>query len=272
MACCEPRLFYSKLAVLPSSGAAVVRGQASDRHYVFRVCELSGGKLKEVREVKAPCDDSNLDVMGLTAAGKDVVAAVCRTCAAVKLLDPATGDVSDGFTMEGLGSPWQLCPGDPGKAWVWCFSQDSPAVELDCSSTPLRPTGRTLHPGLHECYGVCFLPAPFNALVLVHYDKNVVVCVSCDSDKKVWEVKGKVDGKTIWPNGVVFSAQHQVVLVADKRRLLALDPRDGSHRQTLPLPQQAGTPDRLCLHDDKLITHCPREGPISDKVSFFSIA
>ena len=66
-----------------------------------------------------------------------------------------------------------------------------------------------------------------------------------------------VDSRQCCSHGILFSPQHQVLLVADGTncRVLVLHPRDGSHLQTIQLGNALdddGLAD-LCLHQNKLV-------------------
>ena len=121
-------------------------------------------------------------------------------------------------------------------------------------------------------YGMCYIPSPHKLLVFSdNTPDNIIRAVSAETGDKVWEVKGEVDGKMCSPHGMLFSPQHQALLVADgrNRRVLVLHPGDGSHLQTIQLDQKMGAITELCLHQNKLVVqHNARD---KEYVSYFSV-
>ena len=95
--------------------------------------------------------------------------------------------------------------------------------------------------------------------------------MSAETGEKVWEVKGEVDGVECYPHGMLFSPQHQVLLVADGEncRVLVLHERDGSYLQTIQLDREMGVITELCLHQNKLVVRHKAGG--KEKVSYFSV-
>ncbi len=262
----------SGFTVLPESGRAVMLGEAStkDPHTIHIWQRVDGGQLKWLREVKAPCRHEMMGVLGVVVEGRELLAVACKDCEVVKFMDLESGKVFAEFEY-GEEKPWKLCAGEPGKLWVWMVGGE--VIELDCSTLRPTPTGRKVSVNLPHCDDFCFIPAPHDVLIAVHHKIHTCFCVSCDSDKEKWEQKGQVDTKKIWPWGVTFCPRHQVVLMGDHKnnRILVLDPSSGSHLQTLPLPDEVGSPYDVRLYGDQLfmISHC--RDPDFHKVSCFSV-
>ena len=115
---------------------------------------------------------------------------------------------------------------------------------------------RTLDSGLRQwCTGMCYLPAPNRAVVLSIASEGVIRAISVDRNEISWEVTGEVDRLRCNPWGLMYRARHQGLLVCDgdNRRILVLDPSDGSHRQTLPLPGTTGSVYDIASHDDQVV-------------------
>ena len=75
------------------------------------------------------------------------------------------------------------------------------------------------------------------------------------TSKKVWEVKGEVEGVTWKPHGLFYSPQHQSLLVcdtSDNGRLVVINLRGGSVLQIIPLPN-LGIPYSLSVHEGNII-------------------
>ena len=95
--------------------------------------------------------------------------------------------------------------------------------------------------------------------------------MSAESGQKVWEANGEVDGKMCEPHGILFSSQHQVLLIADGSncRVLVMHPRDGSHLQTIELEWKKQLIVGLCIHQNKLVVWHHDAHKL--KISYFAI-
>ena len=203
--------------------------------------------------------------MCVVADQRKLLAAVCFHCSNIKLIDTLKGGVSEvhkGSTDKSEFRPVNLCAGEPGKLWLFRLKVTEgtadnikhDVIELDCNGTKFTPTSRGFLIDLKRCSSFCYLPAPHNALVFSDGKSKVLLSVDCESGEKLWELKGDVDGAEINPAGVTFSPQHQLILLADyhNSRVLALDPSNGSHLQTLALPEELGCTQFLSLHNEHL--------------------
>ena len=115
---------------------------------------------------------------------------------------------------------------------------------------------RTLDTGLTQwCTGMCYLPAPYRAIVLSIASEGVIRAISVDRNEISWEVTGEVDELRCNPWGLMYSARHGGLLVCDgdNRRILVLEPSDGAHRQTLPLPGSTGSTYDIASHGDHIV-------------------
>ena len=115
---------------------------------------------------------------------------------------------------------------------------------------------RTLDSGLRQwCTGMCYLPAPHHSIVLSIASEAIIRAISVDRNEISWEVTGEVDGLRCNPWGLMYSARHGALLVCDgdNRRIVVLEPSDGSHRQTLPVPGSTGSTYDIASHDDRIV-------------------
>ncbi len=95
--------------------------------------------------------------------------------------------------------------------------------------------------------------------------------VSCDTEKKAWELEGDVQGEQCCPGGMVYSPAHQALLVADgcNSRVLVVNPGDGSVRQVVQLGAEiSATWERRLLNNQLVVNNTDFH---KEKVSFFSI-
>ena len=118
---------------------------------------------------------------------------------------------------------------------------------------------------------MCYVPEPYKTMVLI--EKNVILAISIERDEKIWEVKRDIDGKKLDPKNLLFSPEHQVILVCDdtNRRVLVLHPRDGSHLQTIPFPDMERVWD-ICMYDDEVILLDNEKSRNVFKLVFLSIS
>ena len=143
-----------------------------------------------------------------------------------------------------------MCHGEPGKIYVRSFDK---VLELDASKPTFTGPTKTLHTGITMCDGMCYIPQPIRALVLS--DKRAITAISVDDNKVLWETGDMIDEGFCEPMGLLYLPKHGALLVCDgwNHRVLVLDPRDGSHRQTVPMPDHMGDIKDLALHKDGLI-------------------
>ena len=130
---------------------------------------------------------------------------------------------------------------------------NGPSEALDSAFTG---PSQILDSGLTQwCTGMCYLPAPHRAIVLSIASEGVIRAISVDRNEISWEVTGEVDGMRCNPWGLMYSARHRGLLVCDgdNRRIFVLDPSDGAHRQTLPLPGSTGSTYDISSHGDHIV-------------------
>ncbi len=159
---------------------------------------------------------------------------------------------------------------------AWCVDQiyaldqvygRMPILRLN-SSQPQFSQEKTIHSGMKLPFAICYIPSH---KLIVMSDAEMLRAVSCDTEKKVWELEGDVQGEQCCPGGMVYSPAHQALLVADgvNHRVLVVNPGDGSVRQVVQLGADMGYVWDLCLHNQQLVVHhgC---GAV-EELSFFSI-
>lgn len=181
-----------------------------------------------------------MSLLGIRIEKKEWFAVACGECGDVKLVDPGKGNFSVAYRC-GSHEVTRMCAGGAGKLWI--FMKGGIVTELNCSSSTFTPTGRGVDTQMSHCSGLCFLRAPHDALVVSVDGNNLCLKMSCKTGEKLWEVKTVVDREEIQPWGVVYFADPDVLLVADrfKSRILVLDPSNGAlmHRFSIP-------PDLIC--------------------------
>ncbi len=251
-----------------------------DPFMVF-VCQQVDGKIQKLRETTAPCEHEVWGLLGVVVKGKELLAVACNVCRSVKLMGLGSTKCTEYYNNQ--TKPCRLCAGEAEKLWV--SFEGGAVAEMDCVNVKFTDRYFTtfdallvrhnLEEATTSVDGLCFLPAPHNAVVVSRTDNGFCRCFTCEPEKieKKWEVKRMVHGKRISPKGLVFSPRHQVLLLADSlnSRILVLDPSSGSHLQTLPVPHEVGVPRDMCLHNEQLFVSSFRVGEDFCRMSVFSL-
>ena len=254
------------------SGIVVLWGKTSEQTPAAIHLYNSSTGFTKLPEVKGLCQHDNQLLLPVTMNNKELLAVSCRLCQMIRLLDVENEDVTIAF-HDSRFYPGRMSHGEGDVMYVLHSVKGAkPVLELNTAQVPFTGPVRTIKSGMKMYFGMCYIPSPHRLIVLSdNYDPGIIRAVSAETGEKVWEVKGEVDGVECEPNGMLFSPQHQVLLVADGRncRLLVLHPGDGSHLQTIQLDREMDVIAELCLHQNKLVVHHHAGRKV--KVSYFSI-
>ena len=254
------------------SGIVVFRGKTSEQTpAAFHLYNTSTGFTK-LQEVKGLCEHDRQNLLPVTMDNKELLAVSCRLCQMIRLLDVENEDVTVAF-HDSRFYPGRMSHGEGDVMYVMhsLKGAKSPVLELNAAQVPFTGPVRTIQSGIERYFGLCYIPSPHRLIVLSLHPESLIRAMSAETGEKVWEVKGEVDGVECRPHGMLFSPQHQVLLVADglNCRVLVLHPGDGSHLQTLQLDRAMTVIGDLCLHQNKLVVQHNAGG--KEKVSYFSI-
>ena len=194
------------------------------------------------RMMKDTCDhDYYVRMLPVVVEGKNRLCVTCPGCEDIKLFSLHSGGCLPAF-QDRKYTPYRMCHGREGRVFMHSYSDPFPIVELDVTEQEFTgPTQTLTSMGTWETWGMCYLPEPFNAVVLTDVTGGVIRAISYERDNVMWEVKGKVNDIKIDPRGVTFYPDHQVVLVCDgsNERILVLDPKNGSHMHLIDLGMNA---------------------------------
>ena len=258
-----------------SSGQVVVRGKTSEETPpAFHIFSLTSTGWKKLREVKRLCDHDNVYVLPITVNNIEQLAVSCHACRIIKLYNLDTLQLTTAF-HDPKYYPGRMSHGENGKMHVVqqvCGSV--PILELDCSEEMFSGPCKIVQSEITVPYSMHYIPSPHRLIVLsLNIPPTTIQAVSAERGEKVWEVKGQVDGVECNPHGLLFSPQHQVLLVADgtNKRLLVLNPGNGSHLQTIQLGHVLDDDviTELCLHQNKLLVRHNAESKV--RVSYFFV-
>lgn len=260
------------MAVLPSSRDVVVHNidqpklgllfgkkslSASMRRLIFGEKWIEGieNTCSHFGSYMARIIGTTFTLLGVEVKGRELLAVSCSHCRDIKLVDLQTGEKSVAYRYKDKQKPEAMCEGEPGRLWVL---ENGAVIELNCTDKVFCETGDVFNANL-VCYvrSICYLAAPHDVLVVSTYDH---VRAYRRSGKPVWKMPSHHEDVKVDPEGLAFSVQHQVLLLADgkNRRLLQLDPRDGSILRSFPLQKLSPVfknhvPYRLSWSGDHLV-------------------
>ena len=168
--------------------------------------------------------------------------------------------------------PSNTCLGGSGVLYTFSKQDPNPVMELNCSTITFDGPMKTLQTGLRGCSGMCFVPNPIKAVVVSNAPEKIIRAISVDRNEIMWEVKGEVDGAVCLPRGMLFYASRRVILVCDgsAERVIVLDPINGSHLQTIPLPKMGTILDMGMFEDHLIVLHQGYDGKY--KISDFKMS
>ena len=164
-----------------------------------------------------------------------------------------------------------LCNGEQNRLYAITNDGLNKIEELDCSEIPFkRQWSFSMKFSSYSDYrNLYYVPSPYKMLVTC--DEYGTLCgISCEKAEQIWTIDKKdFPDREFSPHGMAFSIRHSVLLVCDApyRRILSIDPKDGSQLQTIELGEM-GMIENLCIYDDKLIMI---HGSLRLKLSYFSV-
>ena len=238
-----------------SSGQVVVWGKLSDETPpAFHIFSLTSTELRKLREVKRLCDHDNQNILLISVNNKEQMAVSCCECNTVKLYNLDTLQVITAFHNSKY-YPDRMCHGENSKLYIVHSVKDHPVMELNRMEETFSGPNKIVQSGMEGYYSIHYIQSPHRLIILTWWKDSMIRAVSAETGEKVWDVMGDVGGRVIYPHSLLFSPQHQVLLVADgsNNRLLVLHPSNGSHLQTIQPDQDMGAIWELCLLQNKLV-------------------
>ena len=177
---------------------------------------------------------------------QEYLAVGCFMCKNIKLLNLKTEKVTKAFSS--INPIENMCHGDQGRLLVLCGRN---IMELDSSNVKFK-TIQTIPLNIEICCGLSYVPSPYNLIFAADRLCHKVQAISLRSKKLQWMVD-KIEGTDIDPYGCMYFPRHNTILVCDlwKKRIVALNPADGSHMTTIPVTGMDPT-HGLYLHNDEI--------------------
>ena len=251
----------------------ILWGKSSDESgpllHLFLLPSYTG--LEKFQELDALCEhEKGVLLQSVREKNKQMLAVSCVRCRMIRLYDVQTGEVTTAFHNKKCYTGG-MSPGDGEVLYVvHDVKGTNPVLELNTEQIPFMGPSRTIPSGMQDYHDMHYIPAPHKLIVFSDHSPGIIRAVSMDGEK-MWEVKGEIEGKKCCPHGLLFSPDHQVLLVADGRnsRLIVLNPHDGSVLQTIQLDYQLGVIANLHIHQQQLIIRHTVDNKV--KVSYFSL-
>ncbi len=228
----------------------------------------SAGQLK--RSYVPPCLHNLLRLQQLAIGTKDYIAISCSDCQIIHLYDYSTFSVVSSYKME---SPHAMCLGPKDTLFVVKRVAGSrEVVGLDISTTQFSEKF-SIKTNMQFIIYMCYLDFeyPDGTLVLTDWESNTICAININTHNIIWNIKGEIDGKLIYPHEVV-ATQTGEVIVADgnNARLIVLDGHTGELINTQDLDECDLVAGLHLLSDNTLIVWYGYKGKMM--IAYYNIA
>ena len=151
----------------------------------------------------------------------------CWDCRIIWFCDIDSGTFDETLKLEG-GYPGPMCKAEGDYVFIrHSLVGSKDILKIKCSPTGLTvDKGKTIHYNLDKLFSTCYLP-DVKGIGISSWENNIVEMIHCEMGDEIWEVKGDVASFTWKPCGLLYSPQHQSLLVcdaSDNGRLVVLKP------------------------------------------------
>ena len=245
---------FMRFAVMPSTGDIVMWGKMSnnDKPRLSRYSTTS--KTWSFVLSYSFCEhEKGVCLLPVVIMGSEVLAVSCSDCHAIRLINVSKRKVMVAFQNEKY---------NPG---VMCFLEDSSLfavhavkgkksiIRLDCTK-PKFSIQKVYRTALDSCFVLAYIPGG-DIIVMSDPRAGVVNGISPTSGDIVWEAKAQAGEAQCQVVSIVFCEKYNVVLACDvgNKRVLILDPKNGSLIQPVSLPEEIGVVYDMCLIDNQVI-------------------
>ena len=206
-------------------------------------------------------------LLPLTVQQQQLLAVSCSCCKKIRLYNMKTREITTAFQHDRYLFHG-MCQGEADQIYVSKSVKGHFLIpQLNCSRLKFT-VEKTIQSQMNRFHDICYIPS--NRLIVVS-DSFMLRAVSCDTEERVWEIKGEVQDAQCCPGGMVYSPAHQALLVADgcNSRVLVVNPGDGSVRQVVQLGAEiSATWEQRLFNNQLVVNHTDFH---KEKVSFFSI-
>ena len=226
---------------MESTGDIVFVGKVErDEPTALHIYEYRKG-WKKIKTMPIPCrhEDDKI-ILPIMIENNEHLLVSCWQCSTIWFCDLHTGNFTVALKEEGF-YPVLMCKAERDYIYIVNIVKgpSKPILKAKCTPTELSlDKSKTIYFRMEKVTSICYLPF-VKCVAISRWDDHVVKAIHCESDEQVWEVKGEVAGATWTPHGLLYSLEHQSLLVCDTSdhgRLVVLNPRDGSVLQVISLP------------------------------------
>ncbi len=248
---------------------SVLQGSASAAFHMFT--ETARG-FEKVNALPRFCYTHHEHSISLLAGDGNYFAASCTRCQVIRMSSVHGGNLLNGVDLK-PNFPGAMMCGNVQNMYVVKRHEGVQVLEMDNTASAF--TGRIITPLIKPFNAVSFVQVPHKAIAFSSPKQSYMQAISVDENKLLWELHGEVDGAECDPRGMTFSPRHQALLVADghNSRILALNPANGSHLQTVQLNKtEIGTAIEVILVPQNrlmLVHQSPQQSCV--KISYFNI-
>ena len=252
------------LAALVETGELVTCGR-KDSGPNFLYFYTSENPYFEMKKIPVLCKHNDVSLSSIVVQSQEYLLVTCSPCHDIKLIDLKTKKVVCEVYAK-FHSIQSMCPGgEPGRLFIHHVRD---ILELDCSRLQFKEI-KAIPTSINVCRNLCYVPSPHNLIVAIDGNCREITAVSTHSKETVWTVD-EIDGKEIYVaiRAIVYSPTHNAILVGVLEKIFVLNPADGSHVQTIPLPGIGGIFDMCFLKNRMFAIH---GSPTASKISCFSL-
>ena len=209
---------------------------------------------QKIRSIPVPCSHRELfNILPVMIENNEHLLVSCYVCDTIWFCDIDSGMFNEAFWGEGF-YPGFMCKAEVDYVYInHNVNESDDILKVKCSPTGLTVDKRmTIQSNMDIFHSMCYLP-DVNCIAFSWWGDRIVKVIHCETSEEVWEVKGEVAGVTWQPQGLLYSPEHQSLLVCDgNSRLVVLNPCDGSVLQIIPL-SNLGLPVSLSVHKGNII-------------------
>ena len=284
----------TSFTVMQSTGDVIIWGEGPRGVFAkmlghpcaFYVYNKSGGKWRRTKTIKALCRHPWVHMLPITVPDKEELLAVsCVNCKLIRLHNIGTGETISAFSHKEY-RPGRMCHGKPGRIYVLACPHGDllHALELDIAKpgdfkiARIEKTDRSFR---HYNGMVAYIPSehPRSIVVSANIPKKTVRSICFDNNARPgWEHwyggwEQQIEGMEFFPSGIVYSPRHEALIVADKmnNRAVVLNPKDGSHVQTVAMDGMICVIQMYMYKDQIVVWHCdPFGSNKKERISYFS--
>ncbi len=264
---------WTEFTLIPETGQVVIWGKTAEADSpALHIYNGSSDSWQKERTESGFCEHPDfIYLLPVTVQQQQLLAVSCFHCCKIRLYNMKTRESTTAFHDPSC-YPGCMCQGEPNQIYVAQNVLDAVSILQLNYSQPQFTLEKIIQSEREDYCSICFVPSHRLIVINQNAPDKIVIAVSCDTEKKLWELQGEVQGVQCNPHGMVYSPDHQALLVADgwNSRVLVVNPGDGSVRQVLPLCADMGVVWELCLHNQQLVMHHTDAG--REKVSYFSFS